>query len=81
VAQTIAWFDANRGKLGRSLFSINTPTCSRGAVRGIVRQPQTRSWGRNNPGGPVDCSTPAPSGSTDIDAFFAGYATVNALSY
>jgi 5'-nucleotidase len=82
VAETMAWFNANRTRLGTtSLPSINTPTCSAGSVRGIVTQPQATRWGNHKPDAEVDCSTPAPSGSTDIDAYFVGYATLNALGY
>jgi 5'/3'-nucleotidase len=82
VKQTIGWFDAHRSRLRKtSLPSINTPTCSTGDVRGILTLPPATSFGGNDPFGAVNCAAYGPTGATDVDAFYAGYATLSRLSF
>ncbi len=81
VKQTIAWLVANRAHLHRGrVVSINTPTCSKGHVRGILGATVAASYGSNDPFGAVDCSTTArPASGSDVAEYYAGYATIGVL--
>jgi len=81
VKQTTAWLVANRAHLrtGR-VVSVNTPTCAKGRVRGILPATVAPSYGSDDPFGAVDCSTTAkPASGADVAEFYAGYATIEVL--
>ncbi|HEY5143782.1 MAG TPA: 5'/3'-nucleotidase SurE [Solirubrobacteraceae bacterium] len=81
VRQTIAWLTANRAHLHKGrVVSINTPTCSKGRVRGILPATVAASFGSIDPFAAVDCSTAAkPASGADVAEFSAGYATIGVL--
>ncbi len=81
VRQTITWLAANRAHLHKGrVVSINTPTCSKGHVRGILPATVAASYGSNDPFGEVDCSTTAkPASGEDVAEYYAGYATIGVL--
>ena len=78
VKQTIAWLNAHRTKLTRgTVFNLNTPTCTAGAVRGAKTTTSGTDWLGSNLLAPVDCAAgAAPANGTDVAAFYAGFATI-----
>lgn len=78
VEQTIAWFDAHRGKLARgTVFNLNTPSCSAGAVRGVKTTMSGTDMLGNDLLAGVDCAAGAgPANGTDVAAFYAGFAAL-----
>jgi len=81
VKRTIAWLAANRAHLQKGrVVSINTPTCSKGRVRGLLPATVAASFGSIDPFAAVDCSSAAkPASGEDVAEFSAGYATIGVL--
>jgi 5'-nucleotidase len=83
VTQAIAWFRSNRSKLSSyrgSVVNINVPTCTSGAVRGIVDVPAAKSV-QNRDINRADCTTMVdPKSITDdIDAIMHGFASLSTV--
>jgi 5'-nucleotidase len=78
VRQTLRWLDANRDHLHHgTVTNLNTPGCRAGRVRGTLEVPPARRY----PGGrqTVDCRQAATGQSTDVAAFFAGFAAIGRI--
>jgi 5'-nucleotidase len=79
----VAWVRDHRdalleGKDPAGVVSINVPTCTSGAVRGVRQVPlATDVFGALDP---ADCSSTSTHVATDIAAFKAGFVTVTQLS-
>jgi 5'-nucleotidase len=78
VKQTVAWFDAHRGKLARgTVFNLNTPSCAQGAVRGVKTTTSGTDMLGNDLLAGVDCAAGAtPVNGTDVATFYAGFAVL-----
>ncbi len=59
------------------VVSINSPSCIKGQVRGIVAVPLSTT---GNGVGDVDCTNTAPAGADDSSAFLVGFATITTLN-
>lgn len=81
VRMTLRWFDAHRDALRPgTVTNVNTPSCSRGRVRGLRRT----ALARELPAGvrrfrSVDCRQTTERVADDIAAFFAGFAPVTSV--
>jgi 5'-nucleotidase len=85
VEFAVDWVNEHRAALSAGnapvvVASINSPTCGKGSVKGIVAvPPATDPGGRNVVAADVDCTSSTPQGTDDIDAFNAGYASLTNL--
>ena len=81
LRMTLRWFDAHRHALRPgTVTNINTPSCSRGSPRGLVRTvlatelpPGMRRFRS------VDCTRPSGRPADDVAAFLAGFAPVTGV--
>jgi len=81
LRMTMRWFDAHRDALRPgTVTNINTPSCSRGGPRGLLRTvlattlpPGVRRFRS------VDCTRPSDRPRDDVSAFLAGWATVTGV--
>jgi 5'-nucleotidase len=81
VEQVLAWVDEHidqvaAGELAGTLESLNIPTCSTGAVRGLVEVPADDD---NDPQGEVDCTSTLEDPADDVEAFANGFASLSQL--
>lgn len=81
VKQTIAWLRANRAKLKKgTVWNLNTPSCSKGKVRGMVKVAKTsESFYDFDPIGTVDCAVKSRPLENDVTAYYAGFAPVQSI--
>jgi 5'-nucleotidase len=83
AAAVVSWVTEHRADLlggtadTANVLSINTPTCTAGAVRGILDVPAAPDAGGRNVIPAADCAstTPVPAGADDVTAFALGYTT------
>ena len=57
--------------IGASVTNLNVPTCPTGSPKPIVFVPVAPKSA--NPFAPVNCVTPAPAPTNDVDGFVHGY--------
>jgi 5'-nucleotidase len=85
VTQALAWLRGHRGSLpavggaGAPVANLNVPTCTRGAVRGLLEVRVATAADGGNPVGPSDCTSTAPRPDDDVEAFAQGWATLSDL--
>lgn len=78
VKYALDWLDQNRAALATGdapveVVSINVPTCTSGAVRGIVDVPTATDEGRDLVA--VNCESTLAKPSDDVEAFTNGFAS------
>ncbi len=85
VKYAVEWIERNQVALSTPtprpsqslVVSINSPSCIKGQVRGIVAVPLSTT---GNGIGDVDCTSTEPAGADDSSAFLVGFATITTLT-